>query len=190
MKQTLSNVLLVLFYRNLKLKCYNFQDSHNHVSQIKKSMVQTFLEKCKDSLNQSPKILDSIVVSARTGYNIEKLITLIFKHWREKEKHLGGNVYLVGTTNVGKSSIFNVLLDSDMCDSKALNRIDKATIAPVPGTTLNLLKFPILRPEPGQLSLRHDRLKDDQKVINNMEQERIDNLRKFKSIQVGKYYII
>ena len=66
-----------------------------------------------------------------------------------------------------------------------MNRIDKATIAPVPGTTLNLLKFPILRPEPGQLSLRHDRLKDDQKVINNMEQERIDNLRKFKSIQVS-----
>ena len=72
--------------------------------------------------------MDSILVSARTGYNMEKLINLVLKNWNEKQKYFGRNVYLVGTTNVGKSSIFNILLDSDLCDIKALNRIEKATI--------------------------------------------------------------
>ena len=58
-------------------------------------------------------------------------------------------------------------------------------IAPVPGTTLNLLKFPILRPEPGQLNQRYSRLSDDKVVIEQMEQERIENLRKTKSIDVS-----
>ena len=70
---------------------------------------------------------------------------------------MGGDVYLVGTTNVGKSSIFNQLMDSDLCDLKALCRIDKATIAPVPGTTLNLLKFPIMKPEHSRLARRWNR---------------------------------
>ena len=104
------------------------QDNYEYISNIRNSMVETFIHKCKDQNGQTPKMLDSIVVSARTGFNVEKLISLIFKNWREKEKYLGGNIYLVGTTNVGKSSIFNVLLDSDMCDAKALYRIDKATI--------------------------------------------------------------
>ena len=161
------------------------QDSFHYISTIQHSMVKTFKQKCKFENEVDPKLLDSIVVSARTGFNIEKLITMVFKHWKEREKHLGGDVYLVGTTNVGKSSIFNALLDSDLCDAKALNRIDKATIAPVPGTTLNLLKFPIMRPEPGRLSMRYARLKDERQVFQQMERERIDNLRKYKSWQVS-----
>ena len=60
--------------------------------------------------------------------------------------HVGGDVYLIGTTNVGKSSIFNLLLDSDLCSIKAIDKVEKALTSPVPGTTLNLLKFPIMRP--------------------------------------------
>jgi ribosome biogenesis GTPase A len=59
---------------------------------------------------------------------------------------VGGDVYLIGTTNVGKSSIFNLLLDSDLCSIKAIDKVEKALTSPVPGTTLNLLKFPIMRP--------------------------------------------
>ena len=161
------------------------QDSFGYISTIQDSMVRTFKQKCKTEAELDPKLLDSILVSARTGFNIEKLITMVFKHWKEREKHLGGDIYLVGTTNVGKSSIFNALLDSDLCDAKALNRIDKATIAPVPGTTLNLLKFPIMRPEPGRLSMRYARLRDERQVFQQMERERIDNLRKYKSWQVS-----
>ena len=161
------------------------QDCHKYTVNIEKSMMQTFQQKCKESNHEATEIVDSILVSARTGYNIEKLISMVLKNWTEKQRHFGRNVYLVGTTNVGKSSIFNILLDSDLCDLKALNRIEKATIAPVPGTTLNLLKFPILRPEPGQLNQRFSRLRDEKQVIEYMEKERIENLRKTKSITVS-----
>ena len=105
------------------------QDCNKYTVNIKNSMIQTFEQKCKES-NQhgASEIVDSILVSARTGYNMEKLINLVLKNWNEKQKYFGRNVYLVGTTNVGKSSIFNILLDSDLCDIKALNRIEKATI--------------------------------------------------------------
>ena len=123
------------------------QDSHGHLKKIRESMIKTFTSKCIESLDRKPIVLDSLLVSARTGFNIERLINLIFKNWRDHSQYVGGDVYLIGTTNVGKSSIFNLLMDSDLCDSKALCKIDKATIAPVPGTTLNLLKFPIMKPE-------------------------------------------
>merc|ERR1712223_686211 len=116
------------------------QDSSGYLKKIRESMIKTFTAKCQESLDRTPIVLDSILVSARTGFNIEYLISMIFKNWKEKSEYLGGDVYLVGTTNVGKSSIFNQLMDSDLCDVKVLCRIDKATIAPVPGTTLNLLK--------------------------------------------------
>ena len=63
-----------------------------------------------------------------------------------RQAHVGGDVYLIGTTNVGKSSIFNLLLESDLCFVKAVDKVEKALTSPVPGTTLNLLKFPIMRP--------------------------------------------
>lgn len=164
------------------------QDCDGYLENIQDSMVRTFLAKCNDSLDRKPILLDSVLVSARTGYNVEQMITLVIKHWREKHEHVGGDVYLVGTTNVGKSSLFNLLLDSDLCKVKALSRIDKATTSPVPGTTLNLLKFPIMRPNPAKLSMRYSRLKNDTRVIKRIENERIANLRKFKSATFATPY--
>nr|CAD7460474.1 unnamed protein product [Timema tahoe] len=71
---------------------------------------------------------------------------------------LGGDVYLIGCTNVGKSTLFNALLQSDYCKVKAVDLIQRATTSPWPGTTLNLLKFPILRPEGWRLYQRTKRL--------------------------------
>lgn len=49
-------------------------------------------------------------------------------------------MYLIGCTNVGKSSLFNALLQSDFCNTEAIDLIQRATVSPWPGTTLNLLK--------------------------------------------------
>lgn len=46
----------------------------------------------------------------------------------------------MGCTNVGKSSLFNIFLQSDLCKPKASDLVQKATISQWPGTTLNLLK--------------------------------------------------
>lgn len=71
---------------------------------------------------------------------------------------LSGNVYIIGCTNVGKSSLFNALLQSDFCSIKAKDLIQRATVAPWPGTTLNLLKFPMTRAAYEKLALRAKRL--------------------------------
>lgn len=89
------------------------------------------------------------LISAHTGYGVEELITKLHNVWSYK-----GDVYLIGCTNVGKSTLFNALLRSDYCKVKARDLIMKATTSPWPGTTLRMLKFPILRPNGNVRKLR------------------------------------
>ncbi|XP_063217346.1 nitric oxide-associated protein 1 [Bacillus rossius redtenbacheri] len=98
------------------------------------------------------------LLSARTGYGVEELITKLQNIWEGK-----GDVYLVGCTNVGKSTLFNALLQSDYCKVQAVDLVQRATTSPWPGTTLNLLKFPILRPVGWQLYMRTKRLIQEKK---------------------------
>ncbi|XP_048450608.1 nitric oxide-associated protein 1 isoform X2 [Rhincodon typus] len=94
------------------------------------------------------------LISAKTGYGIEGLISRLQSSWRYR-----GNLYLVGNTNVGKSTLFNTLLQSDFCKSKAPDVIQRATVSRWPGTTLNLLKFPVINPTPYRMFRRSERLK-------------------------------
>lgn len=72
--------------------------------------------------------------------------------------YFSGDVYMLGCTNVGKSSLFNALIQSDYCKTQAVDLIQRATTSPWPGTTLRLLKFPILNPIGWRLWLRYKRL--------------------------------
>jgi ribosome biogenesis GTPase A len=147
-------------------------------------MKSVFLEKCNQGLiTHEPNLIGTILVSARTGYNIEKLIDKIYGSWRETRRDPGADIYLVGTTNVGKSSIFNSLLESDLCKIKAVDRVEKAMTSPVPGTTLNLLKFPIMRPDPARLNLRHQRLTQTMATFEREEEKRLALLRSTREAQ-------
>ncbi|CAL4063466.1 unnamed protein product, partial [Meganyctiphanes norvegica] len=97
------------------------------------------------------------LVSAINGYGIESLITKIHKSWG-----ISGDIYIIGCTNSGKSTLFNALLGSDMCKTEASDLIQRATTSPWPGTTLNMLKFPLLRPSGERLFLRVKRLQEQQ----------------------------
>ena len=86
-------------------------------------------------------------VSAKTGMGVSDLADDIIESWGNR-----GDVYLLGCTNAGKSTLFNRLLVY-MCGVKPgeLNRDDgkntfvpMATISQWPGTTLGLLSFPIM----------------------------------------------
>ena len=86
-------------------------------------------------------------VSAKTGLGVSELADDIIASWGSR-----GDVYLLGCTNAGKSTLFNRLLVY-MCGVRPgeLNRDDKmntfvprATISQWPGTTLGLLSFPIM----------------------------------------------
>lgn len=87
--------------------------------------------------------------------------------------NIAGDVFLIGCTNVGKSSLFNDLLHSDYCKVQAVDLVQRATISPWPGTTLNLLKFPILNPSKWRLYWRTLRLKSEKE--NERAQQYIQN---------------
>lgn len=44
-----------------------------------------------------------------------------------------GGVYLLGGTNAGKTSLFNHLMDSDLCHIHALDCLQRATVSNLPG---------------------------------------------------------
>lgn len=84
-------------------------------------------------------------VSAKTGTGLEDMVESIYKEWARR-----GDIYLLGCTNVGKSSLFKSLLPI-LCgvrpgQVKTANglKAPSPTISHWPGTTLGLLKFPML----------------------------------------------
>ncbi|XP_047575352.1 nitric oxide-associated protein 1 [Lutra lutra] len=120
---------------------------------------------------------DVRLISAKTGYGVEELITVLQRSWRYR-----GDVYLVGATNAGKSTLFNTLLESDYCIAKGAEAIDRATISPWPGTTLNLLKFPICNPTPYRMFERQKRLEktaaEAEEDLSQQEQHQLNHLKK------------
>ncbi|CAD1480270.1 unnamed protein product [Heterotrigona itama] len=119
------------------------------------------------------------LTSAKTGYGIEQLINNLQNKWQYK-----GDVYLVGCTNVGKSSLFNTLINSDYCKVQAIDLVQRATVSAWPGTTLNLLKFPILNPTGKKRWLRTMRLVEE--TSYKMSELEYNNL-KFKETRNIKY---
>ncbi|XP_034038151.1 nitric oxide-associated protein 1 isoform X2 [Thalassophryne amazonica] len=126
------------------------RDSPNYLQRIKRQLSYYCMQ-----AGIGDQVRDIHLISARTGYGIEHLISNMQKSWKYK-----GDVYLVGSANAGKSTLFNTLLESDYSKSKASDLIHRATISPWPGTTLNLLKFPIISPTPYRMFLRQQRLKE------------------------------
>jgi ribosome biogenesis GTPase YqeH len=77
------------------------------------------------------KVEEIFMFSAKSGVGFEPLIEFMSK-WGK-----GKNIYLVGATNVGKSSIMNRILR----DYSDLDR--EITVSTYPGTTLDLIKVPL-----------------------------------------------
>ncbi|KAM6981381.1 nitric oxide-associated protein 1 [Aplochiton taeniatus] len=145
-------------------------DAENYLHRIKRQLAKY----CADA-SISDNVKDIHLISAKTGYGIETLISSLQRSWK-----YNGDVYLVGTANAGKSTLFNTLLESDYCKSKASDVIQKATISPWPGTTLNLLKFPIINPTPYRMLKRSERLKDSSKQTeSDLSPQELKRLQQF-----------
>ncbi|EDL37933.1 nitric oxide-associated protein 1 [Mus musculus] len=152
-------------------------------------------EPLEEIKNQNPSsrsrtvVKDVRLISAKTGYGVEEMISALQRSWRYR-----GDVYLVGTTNAGKSTLFNTLLESDYCTAKGSEAIDRATISPWPGTTLNLLKFPICNPTPYRMFKRQRRLQEDatkaEEDLSEEEQSQLNQLKKHGYIvgRVGRTF--
>ncbi|CAF88049.1 unnamed protein product, partial [Tetraodon nigroviridis] len=123
-------------------------DSPNHLQRIRRRLSGY----CREA-GFGDQVADVHLISAKTGYGVEALVSSLQRSWK-----YNGDVYLVGVANAGKSTLFNTLLESDYCKSRASEVTRKATISPWPGTTLNLLRFPIMNPTPHRLFRRQQRL--------------------------------
>uniref|UniRef100_A0A914XK78 G domain-containing protein n=1 Tax=Plectus sambesii TaxID=2011161 RepID=A0A914XK78_9BILA len=139
----------------------------NKVDLLPPDASRGYLRHFKDSLTKAIdevgfssrfNILHTTVVSAKTGFGIEELITNIHLKWANPKSEVRSDMFLVGCTNAGKSTLFNTFLQSDMCKVRAVDLIERATTSVWPGTTLNLLKFPVMNPVPYKLEVRRRRL--------------------------------
>ena len=92
-------------------------DSRIYQKRITNIIRREFMRKMdEEGLGSSfPQVVGSCCVSATTGLNMETLIQIIFDTWKSSNNFMPGDIYIVGCTNVGKSSLFNSLLDSDLC---------------------------------------------------------------------------
>lgn len=112
-----------------------------HTAKRFESYIKTEAEKSIDPAT----VIGMHFVSAKTGQGVARLTDSITTEWGNR-----GNVYLLGCTNVGKSSLFKLLLQS-LCgvqpgQLKTVNEISapSPTISHWPGTTIGLIKFPML----------------------------------------------
>lgn len=74
---------------------------------------------------------DTVAISALKGNNLDTLLKKI------REMADGKDVYIVGTTNVGKSTLINKLLE----DNTGLKNV--ITTSNIPGTTLGMIDIPL-----------------------------------------------
>lgn len=81
------------------------------------------------------KPLDIILTSMKNKFQIDDVFGAI-EHFRE-----GRNVYVVGTTNVGKSTLINQLIQ--MFHDKSDEDLSLITTSEFPGTTLDLIEIPL-----------------------------------------------
>lgn len=103
-------------------------DSPDYLRRIKRRLAD-----CCAAAGFGGQVADTHLISAKTGFGVEKLISSLQRSWGFR-----GDVYLVGCANTGKSTLFNLLLESDFCKSTASERIKRATISPWPGQNQNL----------------------------------------------------
>ena len=117
--------------------------------------------------------VDKIVISANKNYNLDGLMKMIKKHRVYKD------VYVIGNTNAGKSTLMNKIIDNYSIDTSSI------TISSMPSTTLDEIRIPLkdffLIDTPG--------LVDSHNIVNYINDNKIKKLSSHKTIKPRTYQI-
>ena len=116
-----------------------------------------------------------IVISVNKNYNIDYLLSKIQEH------QTSYNVYVVGHTNAGKSSLINKLIKN-----YSENDTRELTMSPLPSTTLNMVsieinKYLTLIDTPG--------LVDAGSIINHVDEKMVKKISPKKEIKTRTYQL-
>ena len=115
-----------------------------------------------------------IVISANKNYNIDHLLRRIKFHQTSK------NVYVVGHTNAGKSSLINKLIQNYS------DKVQELTMSPLPSTTLNTVSIEIndyltLIDTPG--------LVENGSILNHVDEKMVKKISPRKEIKPKTYQL-
>ena len=121
---------------------------------------------------QTSDFVDIVMISSEKNYNIDYLLGRI------KYFQTSSNVYVVGKTNSGKSTLINKLLKNYS------NNTQELTISPMPSTTLDKITIPLnehltLIDTPG--------LVDNGNILNFLEKKELKNIIPKKEIKPKVY---
>lgn len=118
--------------------------------------------------------LDIVIISTKNNYNLDLLLSKIKKYKTSK------NVYVVGHTNVGKSSLINSFI-RNYSESR-----EELTISPLPSTTLNKIEIEINK---NLTIIDTPGLIDNNSIINYVDFSMIKRLNPKKEIKPKTYQI-
>ena len=144
----------------------------NKIDVLPKSVKETKLIQYLES--KDIHFEDVIVISVNKNYNIDTLLKKIKYHQTSK------NVYVVGHTNAGKSSLINQLIHNYSDNNQEL------TMSPLPSTTLNMVHIDInehltLIDTPG--------LVDVGSILNHVDEKMVKKISPKKEIKPRTYQL-
>lgn len=108
-----------------------------HTGKQKEHLQEMLFAICKTHGLEGANVKSTCLVSAKTGFGMLQLVSKILEHWDHK-----GDIYLIGCSNTGKTSLFNLLLDLFSVYKKA-DLLQRATVSLWPCTTQSMLRFPV-----------------------------------------------
>ncbi len=117
---------------------------------------------------QNLDFVDIVFVSAKKKYHLDELYQMIKKH------QTSNKVYVVGNTNVGKSSLINQMISSYSKSNQEL------TISPLPATTLNKLEIVI---DEGLTIVDTPGLIDNESIANYVDSNTLKRIQGKKEIR-------
>lgn len=130
-----TNDLVILVTDFLNINSFNDIDIKNKVILVlaKRDIIPYNLDEVKllSKINTNLNIVDKIVICSKNNYHFDELMDKIKKHQTSE------NVYVIGYTNAGKSTLINQI-------NKNYGNINhKITTSNLPSTTLDLIEMKI-----------------------------------------------